>query len=172
MDMCFHSSLLLSLLHVLWCTSTPILAPVSDAPFAISSLTEARDPIVFPVPNTNTVLKIILGPPVDPHTLTTLLAVSTSAISNAAALFGEDVVLPHRPLLELSDGYAFSIGRTHGGRLTWALAKDTVSGVRQFYIERKDWRCVAVQVWESWEGKRWRVGDAMIRREPEDDGDN
>lgn len=166
--------LLLSwLFHLILCASTPIPAPISG-PFSLTKpLTEAKDPIVFPVPNTNTVLKIFFGPPADPHTLTTLLAVSVSAISNAAALFGDDVVLPHQPLSEISDGYAFSIGRRHGGRLTWALARDTVSGMRQFYIERKDWRCVAVQVWEKWEGKRWRVGDAIIRREPEkDDGDS
>ena len=169
MYVCFH---LLWLFHLNLCTSTPVLSAVPGTLSATKFLTEAKDPIIFPVPNTNAVLKIFFGPPVDPHTLTTLFAVSISAISNAAALFGEDVVLPHRPLSEVSDGYAFSIGRTHGGRLTWALARDAVSGMRQFYIERKDWRCIAVQVWESWEGKRWRVGDAIIRPEPKDDGDS
>ena len=166
-----YSLLLLPLFHSTLSTSTPSLAPTSDPVFATNPLTEVKYPIIFPVPDTNTVLKIFFGPPVDPHTLTTLLAVSSSAISNAAALFGEDVVLPHSPVLEVSDGYAFSIGRTHGSRLTWALARDTVSGMRQFYIERKDWRCVAVQVWENWEGKRWRVGDAIIRRAIKDVGD-
>lgn len=170
-----HIASLLPLLYLVLCNATPALIPTLNPLFPTQSLAESKELIIFPVPNTITLLKISFGPPIDPHALATLLAVSSSAINNAAALFGEYASLPGGPFLEVKDRYAFSVGRTYGARMTWKLAKDTISGLRRFYIERKVWKCVAVQIWEgsdATDGKRLRVGDAIIRRAPGDGEDS
>ncbi|KAL8681731.1 MAG: hypothetical protein Q9186_002178 [Xanthomendoza sp. 1 TL-2023] len=137
-------------------------SPLSNPPFNVKGFNR----YIYPVENTNIVLKIKLGPRLDHGSLAFLLDTTQDVVVRAISRFGGDTGLPMN-LFEWDNGedseFVAESSQALNHRLTWAVTKDAITGLQQFLVDQRRYRAASCRVNRA-DGDKAFLGYVDVRR--------